>query len=242
MSNSSLTVFINSERTELTNSFTLEVIFSNEPPVVSNNKAISFVNSVWELIKSSSVLPSSPALFFTSSKFVEISFNVLIYFKPASSPGPPNISAMAVPTAAELSGSSFNFSETSCITSKVVIDSLCNSFCIFFEFSPIPSSAAAVESVISRSRMFASLIVSIPLSENMPCLLVSAMMATNWSADIPASLKYAGYSFKLSKNSPFASAPAINPSLTTCNALSEVIPNCFDMVLAEISTSLKSFP
>ena len=89
------------------------------------------------------------------------------------------VQALAVPTAAELSGSSFNLSETSCITSKVVIDPLCNSFCIFFEFSPIPSNAAAVESVISRSRIFASLIVSIPLSENIPCLLVSAMMATN---------------------------------------------------------------
>ena len=220
----------------------MEVIFSNDPPVASNNKAISFVNSVCEFTKSSSILPSSPALPFTSSRLVEISFNVRIYFRPASSPGPPNISAMAVPTTAELSGSSFSFSETSCMTSKVLVAPLCSSSCTFFESMPMPFSAEAVESVISRSRMFASLIVSIPLSENMPCLLVSAMMATNWSADIPASLKYAGYSFKLSKNSPFASAPAINPSLITCNAFSEVMPNCFDMVLAETSTSLKSFP
>ena len=46
VSNSPLTSLISSERTEFTNSLILVVIFSNDPPVASNSKAISFVNSV----------------------------------------------------------------------------------------------------------------------------------------------------------------------------------------------------
>ena len=50
------------------------------------------------------------------SKSVDISFNVRRYCNPASSPGPPKISAIAVPTLCALSGNSANFAETSAIT------------------------------------------------------------------------------------------------------------------------------
>ena len=172
--------------------------------------------------------------------FVEISFNVRKYCNPASSPGPPNISAIAAPTVAALSGNSANFAETSCITSNVVLVPVCKSFWTCSDEIPIPSKAAAVAVVISRKRKFASLIASTPLSEKIPILFVWVTIATNWSADIPASLKYAGYSFNVSKNSPFASPPAKNPSLTNCNASFAEIPNCFDNAFVAINVSRKS--
>ena len=166
-----------------------------------------------------------------------MSFNVRKYCKPASSPGPPNISAIAVPTDEALSGNSANFAEISCITSNVVFVPVCKSFCTCSEDMPIPSNAAAVAVVISRKRKLASFIASTPLSEKIPIWFVWATIATNWSADIPASLKYAGYSFNESKNSPFASPPAKKPSLTNCNASFTDIPNCFDIAFAAINVS-----
>ena len=162
---SSRTFFIISANTSLANVFILELISSNEPPVLSNNNAISLANLAWLSTKSSSTRPKSPAAAFTLSKFVSISFSVRIYCNPASSPGPPKISAIATPTAALLSGSSFNFSETLLITSKVVVSPLRNSSNTSLELIPILSKAAAVADVISRIRKFPSLITSIPLSE-----------------------------------------------------------------------------
>ena len=114
-SNKVRTSLIKEDKTSLTKVSTLAVIFSNELPVASKSKATSFVSSAWEASKSSSTLPNSPVLPLTSSKFTEISFKVRIYCKPASSPGPPKISAIAVPTTALLSGSSSNLADTSCM-------------------------------------------------------------------------------------------------------------------------------
>ena len=167
----------------------LAVILSNEPPVASNRADTALSSSIWLCSCLSWIAPSSPDFAFTASRSVSMSFRVLMYWRPASSPGPPKMSASAVPTAAEDSGSSESLADTSCMTSKVVFAPLCRSFCTCSESMPIPLSASDVAVVISRIRRFASFMASTPLSEYIPCFVASVAMATNSSADIPASLK-----------------------------------------------------
>ena len=147
---------------------------------------------------------------------------------------------MAVPTLAALSGNSLSRADTCWITSKVVIAPVCKAFCISVLDSPMPSSAEAVAVVISLRRKLASLIVSTPLSLNMPCCAVCVTIAINCSALSPASLKYAGYSRSVSKNSPFAFAPDTSPRCIKSNASCADMPNCLLTAFALLSTSLKS--
>ena len=104
----------------------------------------------------------------------------------------------------------------------------------------MPSRASAVAVVISLRRRFASLMVSTPLSEKMPCWAACVVIAMNCSAVSPASRKYAGYSLRVSKNSPFAFAPATSPCWTRFSDCWMSIPNCFDTALAATITSRKS--
>ena len=150
------------------------------------------------------------------------------------------MSANAAPTVEAESGSSFNLAETSRMMSNVVLLPFCNSSCTRSEDMPIPSNAVDVAVVISRRRIFASLIASIPLSEKIPIFSVWALMAINSSADKPASLKKVEYSFTFFKNSPFTSAPLIKPSFTNSRASCEVMPNCFCNAFAPRNTSTKS--
>ena len=131
----------------------------------------------------------SPTDAFTASMFNCIFASVFIYSSPASSPGPPKMSAMAVPTAALLAGSSLSLAATICITSNVVMLPACKSACTFSADMPILLSASAVAVVISRIRKLPSLIVSTPLSENTPCWAALVAIAIKSSADNPASLK-----------------------------------------------------
>ena len=148
--------------------FALVVMPSKPPPVWSKTDAIVFCNSIWLLICSSWSLPSSPALPLVFSRFLSMSFRVRIYCRPASSPGPPKMSANAVPTSVEVSGNSASLADTCCITSKVVMVPSASFFCTSSAEIPMPSSASFVAFVISRMRRFPSLITSIPLSEYTP--------------------------------------------------------------------------
>ena len=179
---------------------------------------------------------------FTSSMLNFTPSSVLMYSKPASSPGPPKISAIAVPTCDELAGNSFSFAATCCMTSNVVMLPSCKAFCTPSADMPIPLRASAVAFVISRIRRLPSLITSTPLSEKTPCFAAFVEIATKSSADNPASLKYRGYSFIVSRNSPFAFAPLTNPSRINEIASSILMPKPFDIALADCMTSLKSMP
>ena len=187
-----------------------------------------------------SAVPCVAALI--SSMLSLIPSSVLMYSSPASSPGPPKISARAAPTADELAGNSFNLAATCCITSNVVMLPCCNPCCTSSDEMPMFSSAVAVAVVISRILMFASLMASTPLSENTPCFVALVEIATNSSADSPASLKYRGYSFNVSIKSPFALAPLTSPSRTSCIASSMLMPKLFASVLAACNVSLNPVP
>ena len=201
---------------------------------------MAFCNSISLCNCSSWSSASLPALAFTLSIFVSISFSVRIYCNPASSPGPPNISARAVPTAAELSGNSASLAETSCIISNVVLLPFSKSSRTFADDMPMLSNASAVADVISRIRRLPSLITSIALSEYIPAVFACVVIAINSLADNPASLKYAGYSLTFSKNSPLASAPDTKPSLMSFRASSKEMPNCFASAFVDMIVSLKS--
>ena len=171
-----------------------------------------------------------------------MSFKVFRYWSPASSPAPPKMSAIAAPTAAEFSGSTPSLADISRITSNIVLLPLTSSSCTCFESKPIFSNAVDVAVVISRNRIVASLIASIPLSENRPSLFVWLTMAINSSAFNPASLKNVEYSRTFCKNSPDTSAPEIRPSFSKETASSVDMPNCLVKALAVFSVSRKSFP
>ena len=115
--------------------------------------------------------------------------SVLIYSSPASSPGPPKMSAIAAPTSAELAGRVASRAATCCIIWNVVALPSRRACCTASDDMPMPSSAACVAGVSSRRRMLASLMASTPLSENTPCRAALVVMATNASALMPASLK-----------------------------------------------------
>ena len=149
----------------LTNVFACVVSVSKEPPVMSNTDAMAFSNSTWLRNCSSCNFASSPARFFTLSRLVSMSFNVRIYCNPASSPGPPKMSAKAVPTSDDDAGNSASFSDTCFMTSNVVMLPSAKFRITSSEEMPIPSSASRVAVVISRMRKLPSFMTSMPLSE-----------------------------------------------------------------------------
>ena len=107
---------------------------------------------------------------------------------------------------------------------------------------PIPSSAAAVAVVISRSRIFPSLMVSRPLSLKIPSLVACVDIATISSALSPASLKYLGYSLIVSRNSPLAFAPLTSPSCIIFKLSETEMPKALLIVLADCIVSVNSKP
>ena len=155
----------------------------------SNKLLNAFLHSVAALLTSSNDVDISPCFSITSSIPPLMSFNIVRYCNPASSPGPPKMSAIAVPTLLLDSGNSESFCETSCMTCQVVFAPLCKSSCTFLLLMPMPSSALAVAVVISLNRRLPSFIASTPLSLKMPSWLLFAMIATKSDALIPASLK-----------------------------------------------------
>ena len=104
----------------------------------------------------------------------------------------------------------------------------------------MPSNAAAVAVVISRSLILPSLMVSRPLSENIPCLVALVDIATNCSAFNPASFRYVGYSFTFSRNSSLAFAPATKPSCKSFSDSDTLMPNCLLITFADCKVSPKS--
>ena len=103
------------------NTLTFVVILSNPPPVASNRAERAFCNSSSLCSCFSCSCPSTPVRAVTSSRFRLMSCSVRMYASPASSPGPPKMSAIAVPTTAALSGSSLSLALTCWMTSNVVI-------------------------------------------------------------------------------------------------------------------------
>ena len=159
--------------------------------------------------------------------------------RPASRPCFPKTSIRALPTACELSGSSFNLADTSCTTSKVVLTPLVMSFVTCSELIPISSKAFAVAVPISLILALACLIASSPLSPKIP-LLVCVNIATNCSTLSPASLKNAGYCCNLFRKSPLRSAPATSPSFTAWKAFSNDIPKFAATLSIACKVGLKS--
>ena len=169
---------------------------------MSNNPERAFCNSICEFnCFPSSNSPSSPACFLTSSRLVSYLAQGFDIFQSGILTGATENIRYGLtdfvrkkPEAHSIGQTLFHYLERGCTSPS------CNDFCTSSDEMPIPSMLLPWPLSFHVNVYLLPLWYPLPLSEKIPCLLAFCRNGHKFLRADTGFLKYAGYSFRVSRN------------------------------------------